>query len=200
VEALQGHGQHASGHGAVTTADQAAEDLLGQVRDLLADGAPPLAVGRALEVEGYEVLTARGVLRDLAIETDAVDESDLVCGIDTAPLRAFLRQPGARLLVDDSRAAELIAALSRHGLSPSTAAALVAETASHLRRSADVHVRRLRKVAVQGMAAGGVFTLFFASSALRPNYDGRVDAVTAAMTLLLTGYSWLLYRRNRVVD
>lgn len=185
------------GPGGTMTADQAAEDLLGQVRDLRQEGAPARAVLRALEAEGFEPHTAQAVLHELPGPVQA-EERDVVCGLDVSPMRAFLRgrAPDAQG-VDEARATDLVTALTRHGLSAATASGLVAETVSQLRRSADVHSRRLRKVAVQGMAAGGVFTLFFAWSALRANYDGRVDAVTAGMTLLLTGYSWLLYRRHR---
>ncbi len=206
MEALQGHRGEPGGKGVPETADLAADDLLGQLRELFADGAPQAAVLRALETEGFEAHTAQAILQDLQLPrpipglAQAEGEDQIACGLDTAPMRRFLRAPGARLLVDDARSAQLVEALTRQGLRAATAAAVVAETTSSQRRFADVHVRRMRRLGLQGMVAGAVFTVFFLISAIRPNYDGRMDTITAAMTAMLTAYSALLYRRHRRVD
>lgn len=180
------------------TADATAEDLVAQVRELLAEGATVPSVLHALQVEGLEPLTAEAFLRDLDGALPIAGAADApLCAIEIRPVRAFLSQPVAQHLPQRSR--ELADALARHGLQPATAATVAAELASNLRRFAEVHSHRMRRLARQGMIAGLLFTSFFGWSALRPGHDGRVDGVTAAMTVLLAVYSAVLYRRHRAV-
>lgn len=180
------------------TAAEAAEDLVAQMEELLGDGIVPTALASALEVEGLERQTAQAVVFDVAgrSATAALDAAATTCGIDLVHLRRFLRKPGIRLEIDDAAVAKMHAALVKQGLRPATAAAAVAELASGERRFAEVHLRRMRRLGVQGMLAGGAFTAFFAWSAL-VGPGGAWNLLTAGMTLAMAAYSGVLYARNR---
>ena len=134
------------------TADSAAEDLLGQVRELIAEGAPASAVVRALENEGLELVTAEAVVTELAPDAHLAP-SELACGVDAEGLRARLELDTAEVISH---------ALVRHGLQTATAAALVAELCASERRLTEQRRGRLRRLGLHGMVVGSVFTALFA--------------------------------------
>jgi hypothetical protein len=168
------------------TADSAAEDLVGQVRELIAESAPASAVVRALENEGLELDTARAVVTELAPDA-RLEASDLACGVDAQGLRARLELDTAEVLAH---------ALAQHGLQTATAATLVAELRASERRLNEQRRARLRRLGLHGMVVGSVFTALFVWTATRGDHDGRVDIVTAGLTALLALYSLALYRKH----
>lgn len=183
------------------TPTHCAEDLLGQVGELLAEGWSAVAVTESLECEGFSSETAQTLVREVAQlrglnKVSAVAEEG-TCGIDLVELRRALRQPGRQLLVDPGRVVELEIALKEGGVTAATAADLVAEVASSHRRLAAVHERRLRRLGLQGMIAGSLFTAFFTWVALLSGGQGLWHLATAAMTLTLTAYSAALFLRHR---
>lgn len=179
------------------SAAQIAEDLLAQVDELLAEPLPGAAIARALEAEGLTPETAQAVVAEVLKErTDLPDDAGVVCGIETGQMRRFVRVQGQSLRPDADRMTELRMALTGQGLGAATAAALVAEIAAGQSRLGDVFARRLRRVALQGMMAGTVFTLFFAWTTLASWPASRWHLLTVTATAGLTVYSALLYRRQ----
>jgi hypothetical protein len=144
-------------------------------------------VARALEQEGLGPTTAQAVLADL--QPEGRDEpSDLVYGVDLQGLRERLPQDNDTVLAK---------ALERHGLQSATAAAVVRELRESERLGHGERRARLRRLGVQGMVVGSVFTGLFIWTATRGDHDGRVDIVTAGVTTLLALYSFALFHRNR---
>ena len=179
------------------TAAQIAEDLLAQVDELLGEQLPGPAIARALEAEGMTQETAEAVVAEVrGARAEVADDAQIVCGVETAQLRRFVRLPGSSLQPDADRMAELRIALTARGLGAATAAALVSEVAAGQSRLGDVFSRRLRRVAMQGMIAGAVFTLFFAWTTLASWPASRWHLLTVAATAGMTVYSALLYRRQ----
>lgn len=179
------------------TAVQVAEDLLAQVDELLGEALPGPAIVRALEAEGMTVETAEAVVAEVRGERAQVpDDAAVVCGVETTELRRFVRMPGQSLQPDAERMTALRLALVAQGLGAATAAALVSEVAGGQSRLGDVFARRLRRVALQGMIAGTIFTLFFSWITLAGWPSSRWHLVTVAGTAALTIYSALLYRRR----
>ncbi len=182
------------------TADQVAEDFLGQIHELLREGAPFVAVVRALEAEGLQADTAGALLHDISglqvPDSESVPASDLVCGIDVDPVRRLLRQvvktPGQL-----PPATQLRDALRRQGLQDSTADKIVGEIVYLLKRLDDIRSSRLRRTGAQGMVAGSLFAAYFLWAATRPGHDGRGDAVTTALCLGLAVYSTILFLRHK---
>ncbi len=183
-----------------------AEDLVGQVHELLMSGAPDEALVAALERDGIAQATARRVVTEVRETTGqpplVAANHDAVYGVEVTMARRWLRTLGPK---DEPTAFHN--ALIQHGLTPSTAHDFAAELLEDCRRQDGRQGVRLRRLAVQGMIGGGLFTLFFASVALNgflgpgeqsmARSEARWNAITALMTLALTAYSALLWHRHR---
>ncbi len=183
-----------------------ADDLVGQVHELLLAGAPDHALVEALERDGVRLPTATRVVQEVRATTgqppQPQTDATTVYGIEVTMARRWLRtlqRQAAPTLLQD--------ALMQHGLSPATARDLADELLDDCRRQDDRQGARLRRLGVQGMVAGALFTLFFAGVALNGFFgpgvqsmaqsEARWNAITAAMTLALTTYSALLWHRHR---
>ena len=194
-----------------------AEDLVAQVGELLTAGASPAALVAALVREGIEARTAWAMVRELAArhertrhEPDVLPDADgqspgageAVYGVDTTLARQWLRRLGPC-----EPPAALAAALQASGLSAATASALATEWQNDCARLDLRQELRLRRLGVQGMAAGGLFTLYFAGVALngfvgpgRGEFAGDEapwNALTASFTAAMTLYSAALWWRHR---
>lgn len=183
-----------------------AEDLLGQVRELLHGGAPDLALVEALERDGVQLATASRVVTEIreaaGLPSQKSSDAGVLYGIEVTMAKRWLRTLERRALPT-----ALQDGLRQHGLSPATAADLAADLLEDCRRQDDRQGLRMRRLGLQGMVAGGLFTLFFAIVALNGFFgpggasmarsEARWNAITALMTLALTIYSALLWRRHR---
>ena len=100
--------------------------------------------------------------------------------------------------------------LAQHGLTRATADDLANELLDDCRRQDARQSLRLSRLGLQGMVAGGLFTLFFASVAVNGFWgpgvksmaasEARWNAITAVITLALTAYSALLWHRHRAAQ
>lgn len=179
-------------------AAQIAQDLIAQVEELLDESLPAAAVMRALETEGLSSDTAQALVLQAKGRSDGPKDDDtIVCGIEISQMRRFLRRPGPSLMPDGEAMTELREAFVQQGIPAALAASIVAEIAAGQGRLGDVFARRLRLVALQGMIAGAIFTLFFAWTTLATWPSGRWHLITLAATSGLTIYSALLYRSRR---
>jgi hypothetical protein len=183
-----------------------ADDLLGQLRELLTSGAPDLALVQALERDGVRVSTADQVVREMRAVTggdrQVSSDASVVYGVEVTMARRWLRTLDAK-----AQPTELVDALRQHGLSFDCARDFADDLLDDCRQQDARQGQRLRRLGLQGMVAGGLFTLFFGSVAWNgmlgpgattmPPSEARWNAITAAMTLALTAYSALLWRRHR---
>ncbi len=183
-----------------------ANDLVGQVRELLLAGAPDLALVEALERDGVRLATATRVVQEVRATTGEArktsTDAGTVYGIEVTMTRRWLRTL-------DSKAVPtaLQDALAQHGLTPTTARDLADDLLEDCRLQDGRQGVRMRRLALQGMVAGGLFTVFFAGVSLNgflgpgaasmARSEARWNAITALMTLALTAYSALLWRRHR---
>lgn len=203
-------------------ADEVTEDFVAQIEELLAQELSRDAVARALEVEGLARETVEALLRDVTGLGHIYDENhekyEGVAGVDARHVRLLLRSTADPLVLDVQASGLFAQSLEQHGLRQSTAAAVVADFSNRHKEMTDGHQRRLRRLGVQGMVAGTIFTLFFGLIALSaspradqpiadalphigraaaPLLDGRWHWLTVVFTAGLTGYSALLFARNR---
>ena len=183
-----------------------AEDLLGQLRELLAAGAPDLALVEALEHNGVRLATANQVVAEMRAVTGgdrrASTDASVVYGVEVTMARRWLRTLDA-----NAEPTALIDALQQHGLHRDCARDLAQDLLDDCRQQYARQGQRLRRLGLQGMVAGGLFTLFFAAVAWNgllgpgaktvPVSEARWNAITAGMTLAMTLYSALLWRRHR---
>ncbi len=182
-----------------------AEDLVGQVRELLLAGAPETALAEALERDGVQPETATRVVQEVRAALEQTPEAAATAalyGIEVTMARRWLRT-----LAHDAVPTLLQDALVQHGLSRATARDLAAELLEDCRRQDGRQGVRLRRLGLQGIVAGGLFTLFFAAvaangflgpgAASMARSEARWNAITALMTLALTTYSALLWHRHR---
>lgn len=185
------------------SAEQTADDLLGQASDLLAEGATPNALIRAFERSGFSAAIAQAVVDDLlaqlpAADADAPESDDGEFGIETVYLWRYLRRARRGDAFDDVQLEQLRIALTRHGLSTTTAADLVTEVATDTRRVEDIQVRRMRRLGAQAMGAGAAFTAFFLWTAYVDGPGGKWNLATAAVTAALAVFGVVLYLRHRL--
>ncbi len=126
-------------------------------------------------------------------------------GIEVTMARRWLRtldRHAAPTLLQDG--------LAQHGLTRATADDLANELLDDCRRQDARQSLRLSRLGLQGMVAGGLFTLFFASVAVNGFWgpgvksmaasEARWNAITAVITLALTAYSALLWHRHRAAQ
>jgi hypothetical protein len=185
------------------SAEQTADDLLGQATDLLADGATPHALIRAFERSGFSAAIAQAVVDDLLVqlpasELGASEPDDGEFGIETVYLWRYLRRAQRGDSFDEAQLEQLRLALKRHGLSTTTATDLVTEVATDTRRVEDIQVRRMRRLGAQAMGAGAAFTAFFLWTAFVHGPGGKWNLATAAVTAGLAVFGLVLYARHRV--
>ena len=183
-----------------------ADDFVAQVRELLLAGAPDLALVEALERDGVTLTTARRVVQEIRVMTGQDPRSTMdtavIYGIEVTMARRWLRTLDHR-----DKPTALEDGLRQHGLSAASARGLAADLLEDCRQQDARQHLRLRRLGLQGMVAGGLFTVFFASVAcngfLGPGAqsmarsEARWNAITALMTLALSAYSALLWRRHR---
>ena len=183
-----------------------AEDLLGQLRELLLAGAPDIALVEALERDGVQLATATRVVQEVREAAEQVHTpptmTSAVYGVEVTMARRWLRTLDHR-----DKPTALEDGLRQHGLSAASARGLAADLLEDCRQQDARQHLRLRRLGLQGMVAGGLFTVFFASVAcngfLGPGAqsmarsEARWNAITALMTLALSAYSALLWRRHR---
>lgn len=183
-----------------------AEDLLGQLRELLLAGAPDTALVEALERDGVRLATANRVVREVRAATghdrEPAGDAAAVYGVELTMTRRWLRTLDRR-----AEPTALVDGLRQHGLSAAAASDFAHELLEDCREQEARQSQRLRRLGLQGMVAGALFTLFFAAVAWNgffgpgartiPPSQARWNAITALITLVLTGYSALLWRRHR---
>ena len=124
-----------------------ANDLVGQVRELLLAGAPDLALVEALERDGVRLATATRVVQEVRATTGEArktsTDAGTVYGIEVTMTRRWLRTL-------DSKAVPtaLQDALAQHGLTPTTARDLADDLLEDCRLQdgrQGVRMRRLRE-------------------------------------------------------
>lgn len=169
------------------TADQAAEDLLAQIDELATEGATSQDLVVALEREGLEAATARELVH-AALRRDVAGQAkeDAAFGIELSQLRAMLRRQPAD-------ATQLTAALVAREIPVATAERAIRQLAEADRAIAVGQQTRLRKLAMQGMAAAFLFGGFFAFAAVA---GSPAHWITVAICAALGGYSYALWRRS----
>jgi len=187
------------------TAAQTAEDLLSLVEDAIVAGWSIDEIVDTLTIQGLDQATSTALLdetRDAAQAAGRLDNppdesASAQTFIDLTPSVRWIRAPGDPLTIDDDRVEMLAKALAKAGLSASTANAIASEIAAHERLLLDVYRTRMRRLAVQGMVAGGLFTSFFVWAAVVGGGTAYWHLLTASLTSLLTIYSIVLYRNGR---
>lgn len=204
-------------------ADEVTEDFIAQIEELLAEEVSRDALAKALEVEGLSRETVEALLRDVTGLGHIYDENHAkyegIAGIDARHIRLLLRSDADPQVLDTQAASRFAESLQQHGVRQSTAAAIVADFSNRHKEMTDGHQRRLRRLGLQGMVAGTIFTLFFGLIALSaapaanapatnlvvqigrpaaPLLDARWHWLTVVLTAGLTGYSALLFSRNRL--
>lgn len=183
-----------------------ADDLIAQVRELLTSGAPDLALVEALERDGVRLATATRFVQEIremtgqSYQTSA--DAAAIYGIELTTARRWLRT-----LDRQAVPVHLQDGLVQHGITPATSRDLANDLLEDCRQQDARQGVRLRRLGLQGMVAGGLFTAFFSFVALNGFYgpgvqsmaqsEARWNAITALLTLALTTYSALLWRRHR---
>ncbi len=180
------------------TAQETAEDLIGQVEDALIGGWSVADAGEALTHQGLDAQTAAQLVDDVRAlprpESGTLAAPEV---IELVHARSFLRAPGDPLTLVPEQVQALEAALTEAGLPGSTAASVCAELAAMERRMAQVYHRRMRRLGVQGMVVGVLATALLGYGGLYGGPDARWHLVTATFTLGLFVYSAALWRRGR---
>ena len=187
------------------TVVEVAEDLLAQLEDAQAAGWARDEAVQTLQVQGIEDKTGGDLWDEVQAAAakagradDTLTEAQLQqVMIDVTPCARWIRTPGDPLTVDGERVEQLGAALHKAGILSATARSFVSELAAHERLLLEVYQQRMRRLGLQGMVGGGLFTAFFVWSALAVGGTAYWHLTTATATALLTAYSVLLYRNGR---
>lgn len=203
-----------------------AHDLLAQLAELRAAGAPDAGLTRALEREGMAPGTAAALVRqsasipasiglvrpDVALSPGVPHQESpeqvrvTEYGVDLAAVRVWLRQ-----LPRDQAPAELVMALVREGVDLATAQAAIGDIHTDCQAMHERQRQRLALLGAQGVVAGVLFTVYFCAvtwtawntpqlHANTPGLSatpGQWNALTALITAGLTMYSGLLWYRHR---
>ena len=179
------------------SADDAAEELVGQVRELLDEGLPAGAVARALEIEGVAEHTAAAFTRAVGgsrLVWREGAEADIACALDVAALRRWLSghgEPGR------DRVALLGAALAERGIPAPTASSTATDLRVHWAGVVDRERARLQRLGLHGVLGGAVFSAYFGWTVWAGGPGARWNLISVAFAGAIGLYGAVLWARNR---
>jgi hypothetical protein len=181
---------HSSDPTASWTVSEAAADLVAQIAELTEAGARRPGLLAALQREGVTTATAEQLLDSLGVAAAQQAAADR-WGIDLAPLHRALRRDA-----DPQHAvAALAQALQAHGVATQTSRALGVELLEDERAVGSMARRRRRRLGLQAVVAGALFTSYFGWLTLQSGVPHA--AWTALASAGLAAYGALMWWRYR---